>query len=136
MIGGQRILMAMRELKKVGWEKIEDWNNILDAESRQRYIAKIMKEDNVDMAEAWRLVREEPKYSMGYKMCSPAMVIALGSKKGQAQFRELLTPEELEIFDNEVAGKIDFKKAVKEEKRKQQGAEFKNTGRQKSWHQR
>lgn len=111
------------ELKKritaKGWEQIEDWNYVLDQESRSRYIQKIMKEDGVDYDEAWRLVREEPKYSMGYKMCSPAVVLMLKSSRGKETFRSMLTPEELEIFDNEVDGVINFKKAIRKEKRRQ-----------------
>ena len=106
---------GMRALKRVGWEKIEEWNRVLDDESIRRYIDKICKEDGVTPEEAWRLVQNEPKYSMGYKMCSPAIVMMLKSKKGQDRFREMLTPEELEIFNAEVADKINFRKAIRHE---------------------
>lgn len=110
---------AMRRVKDLGWDKIEDYNQRLDDEAVVRYIQKIMDEDKVSYEEAWRLCREEPKYSMGLKMCSPAIVLMLRSKKGQDRFREMLTPEELEVFDSEVAGKINFKSAVKKEFRRQ-----------------
>lgn len=117
------IMTKLKHLKESitakGWQSIEDWNYVLDAESRSRYIQKIMKEDNVDYDEAWRLVREEPKYSMGYKMCSPAIVMMLRMRGGKETFRSMLTPEELEVFDTEVDGKINFKKAVKTEFRRQ-----------------
>lgn len=106
---------AYKLVKKYGWGKIEEWNQILDDESIRRYIDKICKEDNVTPEEAWHLVQTEPKYSMGYKMCSPSIVMMLKSKKGQDRFREMLTPEELEIFDSEVADKINFRKAIRHE---------------------
>jgi len=110
---------AMRRVKDLGWDRIEDYNQRLDDEAVVRYIQKIMDEDKVSYEEAWRLCREEPKYSMGLKMCSPAIVLMLRSKKGQDRFREMLTPEELEVFNSEVAGKINFKSAVKKEYRRQ-----------------
>lgn len=117
------VMTKLQELKKritaKGWESIEDWNYVLDQESRSRYIQKIMKEDQVDYDEAWRLVREEPKYSMGYKMCSPAIVMMLRMRGGKETFRGMLTPEELQVFDDEVDGKINFKKAIKTEFKRQ-----------------
>lgn len=117
------VMTKMRELKKKitakGWESVEDWNYVLDQESRSRYIQKIMKEDKVDYDEAWRLVREEPKYSMGYKMCSPAIVMMLRMRGGKETFRGMLTPEELQVFDDEVDGKINFKRAIKTEFKRQ-----------------
>lgn len=106
---------GFRALKRYGWDKIEEWNRILDDESIRRYIDKICKEDGVTPEEAWNLVQNEPKYSMGYKMCSPAIVMMLKSKKGQDRFREMLTPEELALFDEQVADKINFRKAIKHE---------------------
>ena len=110
---------AMRRVRELGWDKIEEYNQRLDDETVMRYIKRIMEEDHVGYEEAWRLCREEPKYSMGLKMASPAIVMMLRSEKGRARFREMLTPEELEIFDKEVAGKINFKSAVKKEYRRQ-----------------
>ncbi len=117
------VMTKLKELKKritaKGWESIEDWNFVLDQESRSRYIQKIMKEDQVDYDEAWRLVREEPKYSMGYKMCSPAIVMMLRMRGGKETFRSMLTPEELQVFDEEVDGKINLKRAIKTEFKRQ-----------------
>lgn len=110
---------GFRALKRFGWSRIEEWNQTLDDESVKRYVEKICKEDGVTYEEAWRLIQTDPKYSMGYKMCSPAIVMMLQSKKGQNRFREMLTPEELAIFDAEVADKINFRKAVKHEMKAQ-----------------
>jgi hypothetical protein len=117
-----KLSAAWEALKAAGHDKIDDFTGLLDAESRRRFIAKICAEDGVDEAEAWRLVREEPKYSMGFKMCSPLIVAELTTKRGQAKFRQMLTPEEAEIWDNEVVGKINFKDAIKKEKKKQKKA--------------
>lgn len=115
MIVGDRLVKTWKAMKDAGKDKIDDFGQLLDAESRSRFIAKICKEDGVDEAEAWRLIREEPKYSMGFKMCSPAVVMSLKTKRGKEQFREILTDEERKIFDEEVDGKIDFKSAIKNE---------------------
>lgn len=117
-----RMKAAWDALKAAGHDRIDDFTGLLDAESRSRFIAKIQKEDGVDEAEAWRLIREEPKYSLGFKMCSPLIVAELTTKRGQAKFRQMLTPEEAEIWDNEIVGKIDFRDAIKREKKKQKKA--------------
>lgn len=111
------VTAKLKALKEAGWDKLEDWNRVLDDESIRRYINRIMEKDGVSYDEAWRLVREDPKYSLGYKMCSPSIVMMLKMRGGKDRFREMLTPEELEIFDSEVDGKIDFKKAIKEFRR-------------------
>lgn len=119
MITGTKIKEAMRSLKAVGWEKIERWNQILDDESVRRYIAKIQKEDNVTYEEAWELCQTNPKYSMGLKMCSPAIVSMLCMRGGKERFRRMLTDEEREVFDTEVDGKINFRRAIRKEHKKQ-----------------
>lgn len=124
MITSKKILSYMRSLKDAGWERIEEWNQKLDDESIKRYIAKIQKEDGVTYEEAWRLVREDPKYSMGFKMCSPAIVTMLTMRGGKARFRKMLTPEELKIFDEEVDGKINFRSAVKHEMKRQKKGKY------------
>lgn len=118
MIVSDKMLAAMRTCKNAGWDKIEQWNRMLDDESIKRYISKIQKEDGVSYEEAWRLCQTDPKYSMGLKMCSPAIVMMLTMRGGTERFRKMLTPEELEVFDSEVNGKIDFKKAVRQQKKR------------------
>lgn len=120
-----RLTDAWQKLKQAGRGTIDDWISLTDAASRERFIQKIMKEDQVSEAEAWRLIREDPKYSMGFKMCSPVVVTSLATKKGRAEFRECLTPEEQEIWDTEVDGKIDFKSAIKAEKKRQKREKWK-----------
>ena len=119
MITGTKMKEAMRSLKAAGWEKIERWNQALDDESVRRYIAKIQKEDNVSYEEAWELCRTDPKYSMGLKMCSPAIVTMLTMRGGKERFRRMLTPEECAIFDEEIDGKINFRRAVRREHKRQ-----------------
>lgn len=119
MIVSDRILAGMRSCKDAGWDKIEEWNRVLDDESVKRYIAKIMQEDGVTYEQAWELCKTEPKYSMGLKMCSPSVVIMLTMRGGKDRFRKMLTPEELAIFNSEVDGKINFRSAVKHELKRQ-----------------
>ena len=75
-----------------------------------------------ELKEAVELCKTEPKYSMGLKMCSPAVVMMLQTKKGQEKFRSWLTPEELAIFDSPECPK-NFRQMIKKEKKKQ-GAKF------------
>lgn len=119
MITGTKMKEAMRSLKAAGWEKIERWNQALDDESVRRYIAKIQNEDNVSYEEAWELCRTDPKYSMGLKMCSPAIITMLTMRGGKERFRKMLTDEERAVFDAEVDGKINFRKALRKEHKKQ-----------------
>lgn len=119
MTDDNRVMAKLRSVKASGWAAVEEYNQILDDESVKRYIERIMKEDGVSYEEAWRLVREDPKYSLGYKMCSPAIIMMLQMPKGPDRFREMLTPEELEIYNTEVDGVINIRKAVKREKKKQ-----------------
>lgn len=114
-----KVTAKLGDLKDGVWEKIEDYNHVMDDEAVKRYIAQIMKEDGVSYEEAWRLVREDPKYSLGYKMCSPAIIMMLKMRGGPERFKQMLTPEELEIYESEVEGKINFKKAIKREFRRQ-----------------
>ena len=120
MIVTDKMLSMMRLAKSIGWEKVEQWNKILDDESVRRWIADIQKTDGVSYEEAWNLCLTDPKYSMGLKMCSPAIMMMLKMPGGVERFRKMLTPEELEIFDSEVNGKINFRQAIRKEKRRQQ----------------
>lgn len=56
---------------------------------------------------------------MGLKMCSPAIIAMLTMRGGKDRFRRMLTDEERAIFDSEVDGKINFRRAVKKEHKKQ-----------------
>ena len=112
MIVSGKLKAAMRGLKAAGWDRIEQWNQKLDDESVKRYIAKIMQEDGVTWEEAWKLCQTDPKYSMGLKMCSPAVIMMLTMRGGKARFRQMLTPEEAALFDSEVDGKINFRPAM------------------------
>jgi len=78
--------------------KNDELNAYLDAIAVQEYYAKICKEDGVSYEEAIRLCETEPKYSMGLKMCSPAVITMLQLPGGKKKFASWLTPEELQIF--------------------------------------
>lgn len=120
MNGFRKVKEAVGSVKGAAWQKIEDINALYDTEAQARYLQKIMKEDGVSYEEACRLTREEPKYSMGWKMCSPAVVLMLKMPGGKDRFREWLTPEELEIFDKEVADmnfRAIYRKAKREKKK-------------------
>lgn len=78
--------------------KNDELNAYLDSIAVQEYYAKICKEDGVTYEEAIRLCETEPKYSMGLKMCSPAVITMLQLPGGKKKFASWLTPEELQIF--------------------------------------
>ena len=125
MIISDKILAAMRACKSAGWDKVEQWNQYLDDESVRRYIERIRKDDGVSYDEAWELCRTDPKYSLGLKMCSPSIVMKLTTRGGPEWFRKMLTDEEKALFDSEVVGKINFRKVVKHE--------FKRQKKRKEW---
>lgn len=85
-------------IPKSVWKADEELNNYLDSIAVSEYYAKICKEDGVSFEEAIHLCETEPKYSMGLKMCSPAVVTMLQFSKGRQKFASWLTPEELKIF--------------------------------------
>ena len=94
-MGIKEKIMAMPEGIK---NKNDEINAYFDAVAVQEYYAKICKEDGVTYEEAIRLCQTEPKYSMGLKMCSPAVMVMLTFPGGKKKFASWLTPEELEIF--------------------------------------
>lgn len=119
--------MKVREtLKEKAWQGID----ASDALARAKFIEWVMKEENCDYEEAYLLCTRhtdpvEPEYSLGYKMCSPVYQIAMNvqvrkSKRLQAieNFKEMLEPDELEIFERDVLTK-DLRQMWKEEKKKQ-----------------
>lgn len=111
-------MKGFRQLKAVAWEKVEDINDLLDGESRSRFLNTIVKEDGVSYDEAVRLCSENPKYSLGWKMCSPSIMTMLKMRGGSDKFKTWLTPEELEIYEKDVEP-MNLKKMIKKEERKQ-----------------
>jgi hypothetical protein len=113
-------------LKNKIWEGID----ASDAMARSRFIEWVMKEEDCDYETAYALCTRhtypvEPEYSLGYKMASPVYQVAMNaqvrrSKREQAieNFKQMLEPDELELFEKEVLTK-DTRKMWKEEKKKQ-----------------
>ena len=97
-----------------------------DAMARSKFI----QEEDCDYETAYALCTRrtdpvEPEYSLGYKMASPVYQVAMNvqlrkSKREQAieNFKQMLEPDELELFEKEVLTK-DTRKMWKEEKKKQ-----------------
>ena len=108
----------IQKTKELAWTKVEEVNSYLDNQSVMKYYQKICEEDGVTFEEAIELCQTEPKYSMGLKMCSSAVIMMLRTKKGQEKFRTWLTPEELAIFDSPECPK-NFREMIKKEKKKQ-----------------
>ncbi len=108
----------IQKTKDLAWDKVYEINDILDNQAVMKYYQKICEEDGVTFEEAVQLCQTEPKYSMGLKMCSPAVVMMLRTKKGQDTFRTWLTPEELVIFDSDECPK-NFRQMIRNEKKRQ-----------------
>lgn len=83
-----------------------------------------MKEDGVDIEEACRLCREDPKYSLGRKIQIYMIRSTTDIRHRKMHKQELmdsLSDEELRIYDDEVAD-LNMGKMVKEElKRRMKG---------------
>jgi hypothetical protein len=92
-------------------------NDFLDNETRTRFYQLVMKEEKIGYEDAVDLCVTDPQYSLGLKMASPMIMTALKTQKGIERFRELLEPEELEIFNRDVAG-MPIRKMWKEQKKK------------------
>ena len=119
-------MKVTQTLKNKIWEGID----ASDAMARSRFIEWVMKEEDCDYETAYALCTRhtdpvEPEYSLGYKMASPVYQVAMNaqvrrSKREQAieNFKQMLEPDELEIFEREVLTK-DTRKMWKEEKKKQ-----------------
>ena len=119
--------MTVRQsLKDKAYEAID----ASDAMARNKFIQWVMKEEDCDYETAYALCTRhtdpvEPEYSLGYKMASPVYQVAMNvqlrkSKREQAieNFKAMLEPDELELFEKEVLTK-DTRKMWKEEKKKQ-----------------
>lgn len=111
------------DVKEAGWEKIESVNDNLDIQSQYKFVQAIMKDENVDYETAIEMctVRSpkwEPKYSLGYKMAPPHIVVMLATEKGKAAFKRDLEPEELQLFEDEIQT-MNMKDAMLEEWKKQ-----------------
>ena len=119
-------MKVTQTLKNKIWEGID----ASDAMARSRFIEWVMKEEECDYETAYALCTRhtdpvEPEYSLGYKMASPVYQVAMNaqvrrSKREQAieNFKQMLEPDELEIFERDVLTK-DTRKMWKEEKKKQ-----------------
>lgn len=99
---GLRMREKMRGIKKTASDKVDDYKLRLDSECQMKYLKKIQKEDGVSYEEAVRLTQEDPKYSLGWKLCSPDAVTDMMTESGRRRIKRTLTPEELEIFERDV----------------------------------
>lgn len=110
--------MKKWKISEAMWDKITDINGMMDAQAQCRYIDMIQQNEGTGYEETIALIQSTPKYSLGMKMCSPAVMIMLTKAKGRQRFREWLTPEELEIFDSEIEP-MGLKSLMKKEMRRQ-----------------
>lgn len=99
---GLRMREKMRSVRKAASDKVDDYKLRLDSECQMKYLAKIQKEDGVSYEEAVRLTQEDPKYSLGWKLCSPEAVSDMLTESGRRRIKRTLTPEELKIFERDV----------------------------------
>lgn len=117
-------MKKIKEVRQLGRDKVFEINDQLDGMARAQFVSAVAQDEGVTMAEAITMCNTIPKYSLGYKMASPALLRMASSKKYVGKFKEMLTPEELEIFENEVEP-MGLKGIVKDEmkrKRKERGA--------------
>jgi len=113
-------------VKEAGWEKIESVNDNLDLQARYKFVQAIMKDENVDYDTAIEMCtvgspRWEPKYSLGWKMAPPHVVVMLAREKGKTSFKKELVPEELELFEDEIQN-MNLREAMMDEYNKQKKA--------------
>ena len=115
--------------KQIAVDKVWEISDKADAIDRSKYIEWVMKEEDCNYETAWSLCTRhtdpvEPKYSLGYRMASPAYQMAMNQKNKAKReiaierFKQMLEPDELELFEKEVLT-MDTRKMWEEEKRKQ-----------------
>lgn len=115
--------------------KIEDkaWQltDTLAAQARSKYIAWVMKEEEVDYETAVALAtgKTDPieyEFTLGYKLADPILQIAMSAQPGKknrelaiANFEKTLGPEELKLFRENYGpdARKQFKQKLKEKKR-------------------
>lgn len=116
------------KVKDATWEKIDDLTFQTDAQAQTRFLGEIMKDEGCTFEEAVGMVTVgspnwQPKYSLGYKMASPAkMAMMAMGEKGKAAFKKELVPEELALFEGEVENMNIGKEMIAEHHRQKQAA--------------
>lgn len=113
----ERAKAGITGIKEAAWQKIEDANALMDMEAVSRYYRMIAKDEGITTAEAMDLCITMPKYSLGLKMASPAVVMMLRSAQGKKTFESWLTPEEKAEWDK--VKDLNFRQLIKKEKKKQ-----------------
>lgn len=122
-------------------EKAEALEFTLASEAQARYVSWVAEEEGIEWAEAWTRATDPsagfPEIRLGFKMSDPLMQIAMNAQTGKKhreeateRFRERLDPEELEIFDRDVATmdtRTKFKAALKRERKGKTRFSFQGT---------
>ena len=117
------------KVKEIAVNKVWEISDKADAINRGKFIEWVMKEEDCDYETAWSLCTRhtdpvEPEYSLGYKMASPAYQMAMNQRNKEKRanaienFKQMLEPDELELFEGEVL-KMNTRKMYKDEKKKQ-----------------
>lgn len=104
-------------VKEAFWTKIEDANAHLDMMTVCRYYESVAKDEGVTYEDAMQMCVDVPKYSLGLKMASPAIIFMLRSKRGKEVFEGWLTDEEKEEWAK--VKDMNFRKLIKTEKKRQ-----------------
>lgn len=106
-------------------EKALEVSDQMDAQTQMRYIQKVADDEGWTFEEAIRKCcgsdeEKDPKYSMGYKMASPAMLIFIKSKKSNSDYfkEHYLNDKERAIYEAEVEN-MNLRDMWKKEERKQ-----------------
>lgn len=95
-------MSKLRNIKNGIEDKVWEVNDRLDSQCRAQFVSQVAEDEGVTMAEAFTMCETVPKYSLGMKMCSPAIMLWIRKKKGSEKFKTMLTPEELKIYEEEV----------------------------------
>ena len=98
---------GVKKVKDAVWEKVEDVNYNLDSKEQMMFVQKVADDEKVSFATALEMCTPhtpnwKPKYSLGYKMASPAIMVSLSFDKGKRAFKTELLPEELALYESEV----------------------------------
>lgn len=136
---GKTVSEKAGKVKGAVWEKVEDAQFQMEAMERTQFLSKIAEDEKCSLEDATLMCTPHspkwvPKYSLGYKMAAPHIMVMLAMKGGKAAFKRDLEPEELVLFEEEIEH-MDIGKGMIEEYKKQKKAKkaAKKAARQRSF---
>lgn len=111
-------------------EKIVEYAKDQELKARVKFANWVANEENIEFDDAWLICTNQdperiiPEYSLGWKLASPLVQTELNlqprkkaREAAREKFRKELTPEELQLFNEQVDGGMIRKAVISKVKR-------------------